>query len=315
MFSEKYSSSYYNDLSQTFDPSYMSFTEYLEGDMEYNSLERSFGFYNPSSTEVFSSIQCNQKPSELEDIIVGNCIDGSETLATTLNSSCITSSSTEAGAVEVSGKRKKDELDVRGEGRESPKKRNKKKKKGEKKENEPRFVFMTKSEVDYLEDGYRWRKYGQKAVKNSPYPRSYYRCTTQKCKVKKRVERSFQDPTTVLTTYEGQHNHHVILSSLKGNFANARRFTTTPTSFSTNGSNLNLHMHNHNHHHSLISHNNNIQQSINTTTTSATSEGSIYSHNNNINNYLLQQFNNHQNVNIPQEYGLLQDVVPSMVHV
>lgn len=31
---------------------------------------------------------------------------------------------------------------------------------------------MTKSEVDHLEDGYRWRKYGQKAVKNSPFPRS-----------------------------------------------------------------------------------------------------------------------------------------------
>lgn len=30
---------------------------------------------------------------------------------------------------------------------------------------------MTKSEVDHLDDGYRWRKYGQKAVKNSPYPR------------------------------------------------------------------------------------------------------------------------------------------------
>ena len=30
---------------------------------------------------------------------------------------------------------------------------------------------MTKSEVDHLEDGYRWRKYGQKAVKNSAYPR------------------------------------------------------------------------------------------------------------------------------------------------
>lgn len=40
-----------------------------------------------------------------------------------------------------------------------------------KKEQEPRFAFMTKSEVDHLEDGYRWRKYGQKAVKNSPYPR------------------------------------------------------------------------------------------------------------------------------------------------
>ena len=51
---------------------------------------------------------------------------------------------------------------------------NKNSKKGEKKQKEPRFAFMTKSEVDHLEDGYRWRKYGQKAVKNSPYPRYIY---------------------------------------------------------------------------------------------------------------------------------------------
>uniref|UniRef100_A0A0D6QVU5 WRKY domain-containing protein n=1 Tax=Araucaria cunninghamii TaxID=56994 RepID=A0A0D6QVU5_ARACU len=81
-------------------------------------------------------------------------------------------------------------------------------KKGQKRSREPRFAFMTKSEVDHLEDGYRWRKYGQKAVKNSPYPRSYYRCTNNKCSVKKRVERSSDDPATVITTYEGQHSHH-----------------------------------------------------------------------------------------------------------
>ena len=46
------------------------------------------------------------------------------------------------------------------------------KKKGQKRIRQPRFAFMTKSEVDHLEDGYRWRKYGQKAVKNSPFPRS-----------------------------------------------------------------------------------------------------------------------------------------------
>lgn len=39
--------------------------------------------------------------------------------------------------------------------------------------------------------------------------RSYYRCTTQKCNVKKRVERSYQDPTVVITTYESQHNHPI----------------------------------------------------------------------------------------------------------
>lgn len=45
------------------------------------------------------------------------------------------------------------------------------KKTNQKRQREPRFAFMTKSEVDHLEDGYRWRKYGQKAVKDSPFPR------------------------------------------------------------------------------------------------------------------------------------------------
>lgn len=40
--------------------------------------------------------------------------------------------------------------------------------------------------------------------------RSYYRCTNTKCTVKKRVERSSEDPTTVITTYEGQHCHHTV---------------------------------------------------------------------------------------------------------
>lgn len=84
------------------------------------------------------------------------------------------------------------------------------KKKGAKRIRQPRFAFMTKSDIDNLEDGYRWRKYGQKAVKNSPFPRSYYRCTNGKCLVKKRVERSSDDPSTVITTYEGQHSHHAI---------------------------------------------------------------------------------------------------------
>nr|QCV57326.1 WRKY transcription factor [Fagopyrum tataricum] len=84
------------------------------------------------------------------------------------------------------------------------------KKKVQKRVRLPRFAFMTKSEVDHLEDGYRWRKYGQKAVKNSPFPRSYYRCTHTECKVKKRVERFWEDPTVVITTYEGQHCHHTI---------------------------------------------------------------------------------------------------------
>ncbi|XP_009105004.1 probable WRKY transcription factor 57 [Brassica rapa] len=90
---------------------------------------------------------------------------------------------------------------------ETPKKE---KKKAQKQIRQQRFAFMTKSDVDNLEDGYRWRKYGQKAVKNSSFPRSYYRCTNSRCTVKKRVERSSEDPSIVITTYEGQHCHQTV---------------------------------------------------------------------------------------------------------
>ncbi|XP_062156833.1 probable WRKY transcription factor 43 [Alnus glutinosa] len=71
----------------------------------------------------------------------------------------------------------------------------------------PRFAFQTRSADDILDDGYRWRKYGQKAVKNSIYPRSYYRCTHHTCNVKKQVQRLSKDTSIVVTTYEGIHNH------------------------------------------------------------------------------------------------------------
>ncbi|KAL6978252.1 Transcription factor [Sarracenia purpurea var. burkii] len=121
---------------------------------------------------------------------------------TTPNSSSISLASTGARNDALSNKEANGEED-----HQMTKKQNKPKKTCQKKQREPRFAFMTRSEVDHLEDGYRWRKYGQKAVKNSPFPRSYYRCTSATCNVKKRVERSFSDPGIVVTTYEGQHNH------------------------------------------------------------------------------------------------------------
>ncbi|KAJ7960278.1 putative WRKY transcription factor [Quillaja saponaria] len=72
---------------------------------------------------------------------------------------------------------------------------------------EPRIVVQTLSEVDIVNDGYRWRKYGQKLVKRNPNPRSYYRCSNPGCPVKKHVERASYDPKVVVTTYEGQHDH------------------------------------------------------------------------------------------------------------
>ncbi|XP_057432260.1 probable WRKY transcription factor 50 isoform X2 [Lotus japonicus] len=67
--------------------------------------------------------------------------------------------------------------------------------------------FKTKSEVEILDDGFKWRKYGKKMVKNSPNPRNYYRCSVEGCRVKKRVERDRDDPSYVITTYEGTHTH------------------------------------------------------------------------------------------------------------
>ncbi|KAK3140550.1 hypothetical protein QOZ80_5AG0402510 [Eleusine coracana subsp. coracana] len=70
-----------------------------------------------------------------------------------------------------------------------------------------RIGFRTRSEVEILDDGFKWRKYGKKAVKNSPNPRNYYRCSAEGCGVKKRVERDREDPRYVITTYDGVHNH------------------------------------------------------------------------------------------------------------
>lgn len=47
-----------------------------------------------------------------------------------------------------------------------------KKKDDRKKDRKPRFAFQTRSHVDILDDGYRWRKYGQKGVKHNKFPRS-----------------------------------------------------------------------------------------------------------------------------------------------
>ncbi|KAI4305673.1 hypothetical protein L6164_029024 [Bauhinia variegata] len=79
----------------------------------------------------------------------------------------------------------------------------------EKSTSESRVVVKTSSEVDFVNDGYRWRKYGQKLVKGSPNPRSYYRCSNPGCPAKKHVERDSHDPKVVITTYEGKHNHEM----------------------------------------------------------------------------------------------------------
>lgn len=59
-------------------------------------------------------------------------------------------------------------------------------------------------------DGYNWRKYGQKQVKNSEHPRTYYKCTHPNCPVKKKVERSPEGLITEIV-YRGSHSHPLLL--------------------------------------------------------------------------------------------------------
>ncbi|WOL10997.1 WRKY transcription factor 71 [Canna indica] len=187
----------------------MSFTDYLQG------TAMDYGLLHGSQPDVFGGMAVGGGDRDSKDA-PGRGGDGAVAPPVAHNSSTSSSSMETATREEDSGHCKvklegDEKLQAKGgdEGRDKFKKVKKHaKKKEEKRERAARFAFMTKSEVDHLEDGYRWRKYGQKAVKNSPFPRSYYRCTAQKCNVKKRVERSYQDPTIVITTYEGQHTHH-----------------------------------------------------------------------------------------------------------
>ncbi|KAH6802608.1 hypothetical protein C2S51_034054 [Perilla frutescens var. frutescens] len=71
----------------------------------------------------------------------------------------------------------------------------------------PQIVVQNNTDSGIRGDGFRWRKYGQKVVKGKMFPRSYYRCTSPECNVRKYVERTFEDPGTFITTYEGKHNH------------------------------------------------------------------------------------------------------------
>ncbi|KAK4338468.1 hypothetical protein RND71_042955 [Anisodus tanguticus] len=100
----------------------------------------------------------------------------------------------------------------------------------------PRIAFHTRSTEDILDDGYKWKKYGQKAINSLTAPttsfhlalivvlkislnhenisynhfitnESYYRCTHHTCNVKKQIQRLSKDTRIVVTTYEGIHNH------------------------------------------------------------------------------------------------------------
>ncbi|KAF5786533.1 putative transcription factor WRKY family [Helianthus annuus] len=58
------------------------------------------------------------------------------------------------------------------------------------------------------EDGYSWRKYGEKNILDSKYPREYYRCSYKVesgCRAQKQVQRSTEDPFVFEILYREVH--------------------------------------------------------------------------------------------------------------
>ncbi|RDX80164.1 putative WRKY transcription factor 29, partial [Mucuna pruriens] len=76
------------------------------------------------------------------------------------------------------------------------------------KKRQNKSVVKQVTRADGMEDAWAWRKYGQKPIKGSPYPRSYYRCSSSKgCLARKQVERSHLDPAVFIVTYTAEHSH------------------------------------------------------------------------------------------------------------
>ncbi|XP_051143539.1 probable WRKY transcription factor 27 [Andrographis paniculata] len=77
-----------------------------------------------------------------------------------------------------------------------------------KRKNQHAKIFRRASQEELAADSWAWRKYGQKPIKGSPFPRNYYRCSTSKgCAARKQVERSSDEPGIFLVSYTGEHTH------------------------------------------------------------------------------------------------------------
>ncbi|CAA7058794.1 unnamed protein product [Microthlaspi erraticum] len=201
--------SYFEDQSSN-NPN--SFLDLLRQDHQFasssNSSSFSFDAFSLPNNNNNNNLFFTDLPLTQPSTTKAESSEVVNTAPTSPNSTSVSSSSNEAANDNTNKEvTVKDQDQGQQQEQKGTKPQLKAKKKNQKKAREARFAFLTKSDIDNLDDGYRWRKYGQKAVKNSPYPRSYYRCTTVGCGVKKRVERSSDDPSIVMTTYEGQHSH------------------------------------------------------------------------------------------------------------
>ncbi|EEE57627.1 hypothetical protein OsJ_08035 [Oryza sativa Japonica Group] len=105
-------------------------------------------------------------------------------------------------------------------------------------------------------DLWAWRKYGQKPIKGSPYPRGYYRCSSSKgCSARKQVERSRTDPNMLVITYTSEHNHpwptqrNALAGSTRSHHAKNSSSNSSSSGASSASKNNSSHSGYHHHHH------------------------------------------------------------------
>ncbi|KAI3735339.1 hypothetical protein L6452_14834 [Arctium lappa] len=77
-----------------------------------------------------------------------------------------------------------------------------------KRKNQQKKMVVELTQEELCNDTWAWRKYGQKPIKGSPFPRNYYKCSTTKaCGARKQVEQSHMDPSIFIVSYSGEHIH------------------------------------------------------------------------------------------------------------
>lgn len=98
-------------------------------------------------------------------------------------------------------------------------------------------VVQEMTHEELLADTWAWRKYGQKPIKGSPYPRNYYKCSTLKgCIARKQVEKSPIDPNIYIVSYSGDHCHPrpIHRNSLAGSTRNKSSTISAPSTLEMN---------------------------------------------------------------------------------
>ncbi|OIT22093.1 PREDICTED: WRKY transcription factor 22-like [Nicotiana attenuata] len=74
--------------------------------------------------------------------------------------------------------------------------------------NQPEKTVYEVSQEELIDFTWAWRKYGQKPIKGSLFPRNYFRCSTSKdCDGRKHIEKSPRHPNLFIVAYSGEHNH------------------------------------------------------------------------------------------------------------